>query len=179
MNKSSQAAIDFIATYGWTIIVVSVAIGALAYFGVLEQDKLLPNKCTLPPGLECMDVQGYFEENAILFTIKNSLPYDIGGNITISSDVCRDKNTFRVNHAWLRPGQVTTTYLGSCNFSNLEQKFAGIINITYQNLETGVYHTLIGTFTTIVEYSALTGYSPECGPGVGCMCLANGTCMPR
>ena len=34
-NNKSQAAMEFLMTYSWAILVVLVAIGALAYFGVL------------------------------------------------------------------------------------------------------------------------------------------------
>jgi uncharacterized protein (UPF0333 family) len=36
IRKKSQAAMEFLMTYGWAIIVVLVAISALAYFGVLS-----------------------------------------------------------------------------------------------------------------------------------------------
>lgn len=33
---------DFLMTYGWAILVVLIAIGMLAYFGILNPDKLVP-----------------------------------------------------------------------------------------------------------------------------------------
>ena len=33
-NNRAQAALEFLMTYGWAILVVLVSIGALAYFGV-------------------------------------------------------------------------------------------------------------------------------------------------
>ncbi|MFO8015818.1 MAG: hypothetical protein R6U32_01805 [Candidatus Woesearchaeota archaeon] len=45
MRKKSQAAMEFLLTYGWAILVVLVVIGALAYFGVLDPSKLFPDKC--------------------------------------------------------------------------------------------------------------------------------------
>ena len=42
-------------TYGWAILVVLVAIGALAYFGVLNPGKYLPSSCTITPGISCDD----------------------------------------------------------------------------------------------------------------------------
>ena len=56
-NRKSQAALEFLMTYGWAILVVLVVIGALAYFGVLDPSKLLPEKCTLQMGLYCKDHQ--------------------------------------------------------------------------------------------------------------------------
>jgi uncharacterized protein (UPF0333 family) len=37
--RKGQAAMEFLMTYGWAILVVLAAIGALAYFGVLSPDK--------------------------------------------------------------------------------------------------------------------------------------------
>ncbi|HHI04254.1 MAG TPA: hypothetical protein ENL45_01785, partial [Candidatus Woesearchaeota archaeon] len=53
MKKKAQAAMEFLMTYGWAILVVLIVIGALAYFGVLNPQNLLPEKCTLPVGLSC------------------------------------------------------------------------------------------------------------------------------
>jgi len=55
MKKKAQAAMEFLMTYGWAILVVLVVIGALSYFGVLNPQNLLPEKCTLPMGLYCKD----------------------------------------------------------------------------------------------------------------------------
>ncbi len=54
-KKRGQAAMEFLMTYGWAILVVLVVIGALAYFGVLSPDTLLPEKCTFPVQIGCKD----------------------------------------------------------------------------------------------------------------------------
>lgn len=46
MNKKGQAAMEFLMTYGWAILVVLAAIAALAYFGVLSPSKMLPERTT-------------------------------------------------------------------------------------------------------------------------------------
>ncbi len=51
--KKAQAAMEFLMTYGWAILVVLAAIGALAYFGVLNPN--LGDKCDLGSGAECID----------------------------------------------------------------------------------------------------------------------------
>lgn len=40
--KKGQAAMEFLMTYGWAILVVLIAIGALAYFGVLSPERFKP-----------------------------------------------------------------------------------------------------------------------------------------
>jgi len=54
-GNKAQAAMEFLMTYGWAILVVLVVIGALAYFGVLSPGRLLPDRCQLPPGVSCED----------------------------------------------------------------------------------------------------------------------------
>ena len=50
MYKKAQAAMEFLMTYGWAILVVLIAIGALAYFGVLSPEQFLPEKCVISSG---------------------------------------------------------------------------------------------------------------------------------
>ena len=53
-NRKSQAAMEFLMTYGWAILVVLAAIAALAYFGVLSPEKFLPEKCLIETGFTCI-----------------------------------------------------------------------------------------------------------------------------
>ncbi len=73
--KKAQAAMEFLMTYGWAILVVLVAIGALAYFGVLSPDRFLPEKCVLSSGsgLFCSNFGVDTTANNIRILVKNSL----------------------------------------------------------------------------------------------------------
>ncbi len=59
MNKKShikgQAAIEFMVTYGWAILGVMVAIGALVYFGIFNPAKYLNDQCNFGDQLKCED----------------------------------------------------------------------------------------------------------------------------
>jgi len=55
MLKKAQAAVEFLMTYGWAILVVLVAVAALAYFGVIDQSKRIPEICLFEPGLDCIE----------------------------------------------------------------------------------------------------------------------------
>ncbi|MBU0536316.1 MAG: hypothetical protein KKE20_05085 [Nanoarchaeota archaeon] len=54
-KKRAQAAMEFMLTYGWAILVVLVVIAGLSYFGVLSPSALLPDKCNFQVGLSCVD----------------------------------------------------------------------------------------------------------------------------
>ncbi|MCF7799124.1 hypothetical protein K9M74_04425 [Candidatus Woesearchaeota archaeon] len=66
MKKRAQAAMEFLMTYGWAILVVLLAIAALAYFGVLSPENLLPERTTFGAPLANVD-------NAVIDGATNSL----------------------------------------------------------------------------------------------------------
>jgi hypothetical protein len=53
--KKSQAALEFLTTYAWAFLVILIMIGALAYFGILNPNKLLPERCSFGSEFECRD----------------------------------------------------------------------------------------------------------------------------
>lgn len=55
MMRKAQAAMEFLMSYGWALLVVMAAIGALAYFGVLSPEKYIPESCVLEQGVGCAD----------------------------------------------------------------------------------------------------------------------------
>ena len=73
--KKGQAALEFLMTYGWAILVVLVAIGALAYFGVLRPERLLPEKCIVATGsgLYCDDYSASGATGTVTLRLKNIL----------------------------------------------------------------------------------------------------------
>ncbi|NQV09045.1 hypothetical protein HQ529_04295 [Candidatus Woesearchaeota archaeon] len=77
VKKKAQAALEFLMTYGWAILVVLVVIGALAYFGILNPSILLPEKCTLQMGLYCKDHRVDAENGKINLKLENGMGKDI------------------------------------------------------------------------------------------------------
>jgi hypothetical protein len=75
MAKKGQAAMEFIMTYGWAILVVLVAIAALAYFGVLSPGKYLPEKCMPSAGIGCTSFKA--TTAGVDFVFQNALGKDI------------------------------------------------------------------------------------------------------
>lgn len=86
MRKRAQAAMEFLLTYGWAIVVVVVAISALAYFGVLNPENFLPNQCHLPTGFTCRDFSLTYYTQHIAFPApgqdipRNTLSFNIINN---------------------------------------------------------------------------------------------------
>ncbi|MBN1645473.1 hypothetical protein JW868_00365 [Candidatus Woesearchaeota archaeon] len=85
--RKAQAAMEFLMTYGWAILVVLAAIGALAYFGVLTPSRYLPSQCTASTGFGCVEYFGDGATDIVVATLTNNGGYDITqGSITIVSN---------------------------------------------------------------------------------------------
>ncbi len=52
-KRKSQAALEFLTTYGWAFLVILIMMSALAYFGVLNPSKLLPDRCNFGSEIRC------------------------------------------------------------------------------------------------------------------------------
>jgi len=149
MLKRAQAAMEFLMTYGWAILVVLVAVGALAYFGVLSPDSFLPKKCTLSPGIACEDHKA--TSSSVEVVLRNGMGRDMtsvgvrvpecAGSTTATPQVGGDdtlSNGEKERYALTCTSAITTT------------KFSGTLNVTY-SLESGITHSDIGSIITKVE----------------------------
>jgi len=77
-SSKAQAAMEFLMTYGWALLVVLVAIGALAFFGVLNPGQFLPDQCTLFSGVSCISYYASVTgppTNSLSLTFQNGLGY--------------------------------------------------------------------------------------------------------
>ena len=144
-NTKSQAALEFIMTYGWAILVVLVAIGALAYFGVLNPDKFLPAKCTLQAGIACIDHKA--TSAALNVVMQNSLGYDV----TIT-DLKANECTAQTSQAISFPNGAQYTANMVCpSIPAGSSKYNGQFNVTFSNPTTNLAHTNQGQITTRIE----------------------------
>ena len=161
-NRKSQAALEFLMTYGWAITLVLVAIGALAYFGVLSPDKFFPRKCALEAGIGCMDFK--IQEDAVTLVLRNGK----GEDITISEIAV--KNCTGTNYGILKNGEQKTFTVGGCT-NAVDKKFIGEVNITYTG-ESGFVRKKTGSLVDRVESGcglcACLNTNVSCGNYPGC-----------
>jgi len=72
-KKRGQAALEFLMTYGWAILVVLVVVGALAYFGIMNPDTILASKCTLQTGFNCKDYKVDPDSRMFFMDVTNTM----------------------------------------------------------------------------------------------------------
>lgn len=137
--KKSQAAMEFIMTYGWALLVVLAAIGALAYFGVLSPDKFLPEKCIVPSGMACIDYA--VNDNIVSIYIQNSMGYDLD-NVSIS--IVNNGEICKFNDAIILINGKSRLYEITCINDIPIGKYKTPINITYNIKNSPLVHNKIG-----------------------------------
>lgn len=145
-NKKSQAAMEFLMTYGWAILVVLVAIGALAYFGVLTPEKFLPNKCTLPAGIGCIDHKA--TSTGVTVVLRNGMGYDMS-SVSVKIEGCGVAASASSPNPTSIPNGDTGEYTADCTLTG--SKFTGDLNVTYTLSDTGLSHTSRGSIITKIE----------------------------
>lgn len=86
-SQAGQAALEFLSTYAWAFIIISITIGTLYYFGIFDFSKYLPQKCIFPSQFKCLD----FSLNPTEVKIK--LANNVGEDIKVTSvQITNDAN---------------------------------------------------------------------------------------
>ncbi len=148
MMRKGQAAMEFLMTYGWAILVVLVAIGALAYFGVLSPQKFLPESCTLVPGLGCDDFAVDDSAVTVVLSVRNGMGESIdasGVNIDTNGDGAGDCTA--LDPAVLNDGQTTPWTVAGCTIGAVGEIFKGDIIGSYTKGSGTLVHGLTGSIS--------------------------------
>lgn len=142
MKKRGQAGMEFLMNYGWMILVVLTAIGALAYFGVLNPSRFLPNSCTMAPGIGCEDFK--IQQDAVTMVLRNGA----GELITISNlsiEDCIESTT-----GTIEDGGVGTFMVGGCS-NTVDSRFDKEVYMTYTKGNRVISHAMVGQVVGKVE----------------------------
>ena len=151
-NRKAQAALEFLMTYGWAILVVLVSIGALAYFGVLSPEKFLPAKCTLQSGITCLDHKavGTGATPSITLYLQNSLGNDIDQIVVRAGGCGNYPGTAGSTGVAAMANGAPGTFVIPCTFTSTS-KYSGQLNVTYRIIDTQITHNNVGSIVTRIE----------------------------
>ncbi|MFT4261333.1 MAG: hypothetical protein ACMXX9_02790 [Candidatus Woesearchaeota archaeon] len=84
-NKRGQVAIEFLFTYGWAIMAITITLVTLLYFNVLTPERFVSQYCDMGSQIDCVEV-GLYDNGTITFFIRNNHRVDIElSNITFYS----------------------------------------------------------------------------------------------
>lgn len=150
-STRGQAALEFLTTYGWMIVITLIVGAALAQFGVFNPEKILPEQCDLGYDFSCKQYI-IFENGTVRVEAVNKIGYDI--IIKAFECVYEDQSMSSItatNEVWTAGGKTEFECPGS---TNLEVETATRIEITlaYQKATGGFTKSITGSVQSkIVE----------------------------
>jgi hypothetical protein len=145
--RHGQAALEFLATYGWAMLVVLISIGALAYFGVFNAGDAQPESCLMSTGLACggYQLKSIGQDTQLTLYLKNSFgkaiklqEITITPHFSIDATDCDQRN---LNGQRLENGHETAII---CNYTSSTSLLDGekqklSVSLTYRDAD-GVFN---------------------------------------
>ncbi len=154
-NKRSQSAMEYILTYGWAILMISIVLGAFIYLGVFTPGTLVSSQCVAQADFSCLTSM-MTSNGQITFNIQQNTMT----NINVTAISCNATASYK--GMTLLSKQVTMTIGSNYTFSNVQcytsggvaysgsigSVYNGYIILNYTNVQSGFLHT---EYITIVE----------------------------
>ena len=150
--KKGQAAMEFLMTYGWAILVVIAAIAALAYFGVLDPAKLLPERCVFPAGMDCIGKA--ITTTTVTVSLRNNQGFPVTiQDLAVSGTACAGAEELAVGatndvFATVANQSVSNNEVFkarvTCSGLTAGNKFDEDFTVTFRNTESGLTTPAVG-----------------------------------
>lgn len=131
--KKAQAALEFLMTYGWAILIFLAAMSTLMYMGVFDFNQFLVEKCAFPSSVYCVD--GVIQNDEITLLLQNGMVIDMQ-NISVRIPECSENYATGANN--LASGE-EAYYTLACNIT-LEPYIKSKIVFNYTNPDSGLAH---------------------------------------
>jgi hypothetical protein len=141
-NSKCQAAMEFLMTYGWALLVVLIAIAALVFFGLLNPSRFLPERAYLSPGLMVSDA--YVDQGNVILIVYNGLGETLN-DFNIIVDNCDDSPG--ISDSIIFPPGIYNTIKIPCRVNTpVKSRFNSELKVSYSTKVAGhnLYHTKVG-----------------------------------
>lgn len=148
MKNKAQIAMETIMVYGAAILVVTLAIGALMYFGVLDMSGLLPDKCSVSGNVVCENyVATAGSTGGLQLEFRNRVGKNIK-NVNVTVKGIDDWEGTDFSEVQVADGTLNNGELGLANLSNSQlpagSKYKGQITLMYQVVGSNIKQKLLG-----------------------------------
>ena len=141
MQKRGQAAMEFLMTYGWAILVVAIVFGVLAYYFNIGA----PDTCKIDQPFTCVDGTVTSADSTISFVlsavdIQDVTLVEVKNNGVVCSPIGDVVGALRNSDQ-----SQQTIRFNNCGVFSSKEAVTGTIDISYQR-SGGLSHIAAGTF---------------------------------
>lgn len=192
MKKRGQVALEFLSDYGWAIMILLLMIGVLAYFGVLNPDRYLPQRCNTGPEFSCTEFM-VVNSGYLSFKIVNNIGQVITDiHVTSASWDKEDLDSCFVPQDMVSQGDIIEIICSfeEGNFPPPGNKMKFSVNLDYRPLSLSYTHPLYAEIYATLQSSedavlffgctnaAAENYHPEANADDG-NCIIYGCTSPE
>ncbi len=160
IQRKAQAALEFLSTYGFAFLIILVMIGALAYFGVLNPQRFLPERCMMGQEFNCADHYIGVSAGSGNMLVNVSLTNNLGTTITslsgtanmtgVGGGTCTSPSTTVASGATFHMNCALTLDTGVTAWPAVGQKAKVELQINYKEQGKSYLHPVQGeVFATI------------------------------
>ena len=150
MTAKSQTALEYLVTYGWVILIIAVALGALYALGIFNTNAFVNDVCAMPADFSCqgtaLGTSGFLSIN---------ITQDTGDPINITAIACSSNQSLayadRIYPAAYLPNGGNHTFFIQCYTNStpftgaIGSVYHGYIIVNYTDLATSFQYTSVGT----------------------------------
>lgn len=152
-EHKAQSAMEYLLTYGWAILVLSIVLASLFLLNVFNPGSFAPSFCIFPASFSCSVLSLSHTSGNLAVAIGQSL----GTPINVTAVGCNDQGTV-TNMVSYTPAS-SNIYIGIGNnytFTSIPcyqsgtvvsgaagTLYTGYVVVSYTNLQTGFSHTTI------------------------------------
>jgi len=149
MAKRGQAALEYLTTYGWVLVIIVIVAAALYALGLLNPATYQPHTCTGFSSLTYTD-HVINSSGAMKLVLKNGVGKTItSANISsVKIDGTEKLSSHTEVTSWAAGGEKTLSATLSGSYSKGDP-YTATVEITY--VAGGIKHTEIGTCTGKIE----------------------------
>jgi len=153
--KRGQAALEFLFTYGWAILLVLLTVSSLMYFGIVDVSIFVQDSCSFSQNIGACDEFQVDITEVDNKKVKIKLTNVIGEDLIIHSckasihkycdmDVCKIENA--ESYQWLAHTKVELTF--GCSGLNNKDVIQGNIELNFSIRDSVRTHLMHGSFIT-------------------------------
>lgn len=110
-RRKGQAAMEFLMSYGWAILIALVAVGVISYFKILNPDEIVRDQCLLAQGIYCKSHKATPTGASIMLT------NFMGRDITVTDVMLSDINCSSSGLSVYLPNDRDAVFNLSCNLT--------------------------------------------------------------
>jgi len=147
-SKKGQSAMEYLMTYGWAILIILIAIGALFYLGVFSPST--PSTCTASAPITCTDVKAIADTGG---TVTLVLGTTGTSSATLSSITTTSPIAGTCSPATAISSVTPTPISCTVGAMTVDSKLTGTGTVTYSLEGSTVVHTTTVQFSGTVEAS--------------------------